>query len=121
MRLYDISIPVTLYTKRMTGVDGFNSATYEYEPIAVEHCLVAMNTNEPVLDTTSLEAKKDTFTIAIPKGDTNNWLDTFVEFSMGGESYRCRTYGDYLTGIDAMMPLEWHKQIKCIDVRENRD
>ena len=119
MRLYDISIPVLLYTKTKTGTDGFNSDLYDYDVVIINHCLVAMNSNDPVLDATSLKAKKDTFTIAIPKGDSHDWLDTFVEFTMGGVSYKCRTYGDYLTGIDAMMPLEWHKQIKCIDVREN--
>lgn len=47
------------------------------------------------------------YTLAIPKGDTHDWVDRIVEFF--GRKFR--TVGYPLMGIEALMPLDWHKQV----------
>lgn len=48
-----------------------------------------------------------TYTLAIPKGDTHDWTNRIVGFF--GSLFR--TVGYPLEGIEANVPLDWHKQV----------
>lgn len=49
------------------------------------------------------------YTLAIPKGDTHEWENRLVEFF--GRKFR--TFGLPEQGIEANIPLMWHKKIKA--------
>lgn len=49
----------------------------------------------------------ENYTLAIPKGDTHNWINRTVEFF--GKKFR--TVGIPLQGIEENIPLFWHKQV----------
>lgn len=48
------------------------------------------------------------YTLAIPKGDTHNWIDRLVSF--WGHCYRTTGYPEQ--GIEENIPLRWHKKVK---------
>lgn len=58
-----------------------------------------------------------TYLLAIPKGDTHDWIDSKVEFF--GETFR--TLGYPLQGIEANMPLSWHKKVRVERLKTNAD
>ncbi len=67
--------------------------------------------NSATADTTELTnngGTMQTFTLAIPKGDTHDWTDRTVEFF--GQKFR--TVGVPLQGIEENIPLCWHKQVR---------
>lgn len=47
------------------------------------------------------------YTLAIPKGDTHDWVNRIVEFF----DKKFRTVGMPLQGIEENVPLNWHKQV----------
>ena len=48
------------------------------------------------------------YTLAIPKGDTHNWVNRLVSF--WGKYYRTKGYPEQ--GIEENIPLRWHKKVK---------
>lgn len=115
--LKDFTITVKLYEKVEIGTDDFGVPTYSTFIEEIDHCLVAIGQHGQMTDNTNIQVALDTFTIAIPKGDTHDWRNSIVEFNLGGVDFRCKTYGDYLLGYEDAMPLMWHKQIWCKVVR----
>lgn len=115
--LIDYAIPVTLYEKVQDGTDDFGVPTYAENAVVIDKCLVAMGQHNQLMDNNTIQVALDTFTIAIPKGDTHDWRNSIVEFSLGGIEFRCKTNSDYLLGVEEAMPLMWHKQIWCSIVR----
>ncbi len=61
-----------------------------------------------VLETVNLYGKKAIYTLSVPKGDTHNWENTFVEFF--GE--RWRTIGKPKEYMEHQIPLAWNKQVR---------
>lgn len=57
------------------------------------------------------------YTLGIPKGDTHVWTDRIVVFF--GE--RFRTIGYPEQGIEANIPLNWHKKVKVEQMVTNGD
>lgn len=55
------------------------------------------------------------YTIAIPKGDTHDWVNRIVAF--WGQTFR--TVGHPLQGMEELMPLDWHKQVKVRQINVN--
>lgn len=55
------------------------------------------------------------YTLAIPKGDTHDWVNRIVSF--WGQTFR--TVGYPLQGIEELMPLDWHKQVKVRQINVN--
>lgn len=106
-------ITVTLFENINVGVDAFNHDLYEKRPIQVTNVLVAPNVADEVTDSTNMTGRKTVFTIGIPKGDMHNWIDADVEFILAGSIHKCHTFGPYTEGIEEMIPLAWHRQIKC--------
>lgn len=100
-------IPVTLVDKVETGEDDFGHPIFEDKKIVVENVLVAPTSTQDVLNKLSITGKKAVYTIAIPKGDTNNWENREVEFF----GRKWRTIGLPEEGIESMIPLQWNRKV----------
>ena len=100
-------IPITLIDKQVVSVDPFGSPVVKDVEILVDNVLVAPATTEDVTNQMSLTGKKISYTIGIPKGDTNDWEEKEVRFF----GKRWRTVGIPLEGIEELIPLEWNKKV----------
>ena len=69
--------------------------------------MVSPSTTEDITNQLNLTGKKAEYTLAIPKGDMNNWTDKEVRFF----DKRWRTVGLPQEGIEKMIPLEWNKKV----------
>ena len=100
-------ITVTLINKQEVGKDPFNNPIVEDVEIEVDNVLVSPTSTEDIVNTLDLTGKKAEYTLAIPKGDTNNWEDAEVIFF--GKKWR--TFGMVTQGIDHLIPLDWNKKV----------
>ena len=100
-------ITVTLINKVQTGTDSFDNPIYEDVEIEVDNVLVSPTSTDDVVNTMDLTGRKAVYTLAIPKGDTNDWENQEVRFF--GE--RWRVIGMPLQGIDELIPLDWNKKV----------
>lgn len=100
-------IPVTLIGKTVKGKDPFGKAITVDVDIEVDNVLVAPASTEDITNQLSLTGKKVSYTLAIPKGDVNDWVDKEVRFF----GQRWRTVGVPLEGIEELIPLEWNKKV----------
>lgn len=105
-------IAVTLYETAPHGstgevTDPFNKTTYAEKAVTVNNVLVAPASSQEILDTINLYGKKAVYTMAIPKGDTHDWVDKKVSFF--GKTFR--TFGIPLEGIECDIPLDWNKKV----------
>lgn len=101
-------ITVILHAQTQTGVDAFNAPVYEPTDIPVENVLVGEPSGDEVTNDLNMYGKRLAYTLAIPKGDDNDWTDVTVSFF--GETFR--TYGAPTQGIDHLIPLAWNKKVK---------
>lgn len=101
-------VTVILYDRIQNGVDEFNRPVYVEVPNEVENVLIGEPSTQDIIDILNLTGKKLAYTLAIPKGNTNEWTDRTVEFF--GE--RFRTIGEPTQGIEALIPLEWNRKVK---------
>lgn len=107
-------ISVTLQKETLTGYDAFNNPIYSYTPTTVDNVLVAEPSTDDVTSALSLYGKKISYTLGIPKGDTNDWTDKEVSWTdAAGNTVKCRTFGFPVMGIEANVPGPWHKKVKC--------
>lgn len=100
-------ITVTLISKQETGRDPFGEPIYEDVEIEVDNVLISPTTSDDIVNQMTLTGKKAVYTLAIPKGDTNDWEDQEVRFF--GEKWR--VFGVPLQGIDHLIPLDWNKKV----------
>lgn len=100
-------IPVILYVKKKTGVDGFNHPIYQEIRETVENVLVSPASTDDIASSQDLYGKKAVYTLAIPKGDSHIWEDCEVEFF--GRMWH--TFGFPIEGIEENIPLEWNKKV----------
>lgn len=101
-------ITVALTVKTLNGVDEFNTNKYTETIKNVDNVLVAPTDANENISEVNLYGKKSVYTLAIPKGDTNEWDDTTVEFF--GKKWR--TFGASTIGIEENIPLEWNRKVK---------
>lgn len=101
-------IEVILHTKTKNGVDDFGNPIFEDATPTVENVLVSPVSAEDSNNDFAMYGKKTVYELAIPKGDTNVWEDTEVEFF--GQKFR--TVGGVIQGIEENIPLAWNKKIK---------
>lgn len=99
---------VILIQKEETGTDDFGAPIYEEKQIEVNDVLVGEPSSDDISNEMSLYGKKIAYTLAIPKGDTHNWVDTDV--IIFGQKHK--TYGYPIEGIEENIPLRWHKKVK---------
>lgn len=90
-----------------TGTDPFGKPIYEETDIDVENVLVSPTSTDDIVNQLTLTGKKAVYTLAIPKGDTNDWEDKEVKFF----GKRWRTFGFPIEGIEDLIPLDWNKKV----------
>lgn len=100
-------ITVTLVTKTQTGTDPMGAPIYTTTDKAVDNVLAAPTTSDDIVNNLSLTGRKAVYTLAIPKGDTNNWENVEVKFF----GQRWKTFGIPIEGIEEMIPLSWNKKV----------
>ena len=100
-------ITVTLINKKEVGRDPFNRPIYEDVEIEVDNVLVSPVSTDDIVNTLELTGKKAVYTLAIPKGDENDWEDAEVIFF----GQRWRTIGFPTEGIEHLIPLDWNKKV----------
>lgn len=103
-------ITVTLVEKTQTGTDDLNRPIYEDSYIDVDNVLVGEPTSDEIANTMSLYGKMAKYTLAIPKGDANDWTDTEVILPSPFEG-KYKTIGYPTAGIEANIPLMWNKKV----------
>ena len=98
-------ITVTLYEETITGYDRLGNPITEDNAVTVDNVLVG----EPSTDEIS-------YMLAIPKGDTHNWVDKRVDWTDAyGITHHVKTFGFPITGIESNIPsqLPWHMKVRC--------
>ena len=100
-------ITVTLINKIKTGEDPFGAPIYEDVEVEVDNVLVTPTSTENIVNRLNIDGKKAVYTLAIPKGDINDWENAEVYFF--GEHWR--TFGIPTEGIDHLIPLDWNKKV----------
>lgn len=100
-------ITITLVDRVQTGEDDFGAIIYDDVEISVDNVLVSPTSSDDIVNQMSLTGKKAVYTLAIPKGDTNDWEDKEVLFF----GQRWRTFGVPIEGIEDMIPLDWNKKV----------
>lgn len=104
-------ITIQLIKKTQTGTNWDNTPIYTEETVNVDNVLVGEPTTDDITNTLSLYGKKVAYTLAIPKGDTNDWLDTEVILPAPfAGTYM--TIGYPTAGIEENIPLSWNKKVK---------
>lgn len=99
---------VYLIETTQNGTDAFGAPKYTETSVEVNDVLVGNPSTDAVLSELQMYGKKLLFVLGIPKGDTHNWQDKFVEI----RGKRFRTYGFPLTQTEANVPGRWNTQVK---------
>lgn len=101
-------VTVTLHVRTKTGSDSFGDPIYTDTTKTVDNVLIGQPSTDDITSSMELYGKKIEYMLGIPKGDTNNWEDTTVEFF--GQTFR--TFGHTIQGIEANVPTPWHKKVR---------
>lgn len=100
-------ITITLVGETVTRKDPFGKEIVVESEINVENVLVAPASTDDVTNQLNLDGKKIEYTLAIPKDDTNDWIDKKVRFF--GQIWH--TVGIPLEGIPDLIPLDWNRKV----------
>ncbi|SNU09804.1 hypothetical protein SAMN05216470_2031 [Streptococcus equinus] len=100
-------ITITLVGETVTRKDPFGKEIVVESEIDVENVLVAPASTDDVTNQLNLDGKKIEYTLAIPKDDTNDWIDKKVRFF--GQTWH--TVGIPLEGIPDLIPLDWNRKV----------
>lgn len=101
-------IPVTLYVRTQTGVDGFNAPVWDEKPVTVENVLVSPVSAEAIVNDLQLYGKRAVYELCLPKGDAHDWEDCRVDFF----GQRFLVFGPAQELIESLTPLDWNKKVK---------
>lgn len=103
-------VTVTLTKKTQTGTDAFGQPVYSTTTIDVSDVLVGEPTTDDITNNLTMYGKRIVYTLAIPKGDANEWEDTYVTLPapMSGTFH---TVGIPTAGIEENIPLRWNKKV----------
>ena len=102
-------ITVTLYDRAQTGTDALNKPIYTETPVTVDNVLVAPSSMVEVLEQFSLDGRKGEYVMAIPKGDTHEWISG-KKVSFFGVDWRIIEMPE--EGIEWLIPLGWNKKVR---------
>lgn len=100
-------IDVILYQQVETEPDEFGKMQYTEVPVTVSNVLVAPTSSDDYPATNDLTSRGETYTMAIPKGDTHDWEDKHVRFF----NKDWHTFGIPLQGIECDIPLDWNMKV----------
>ncbi len=99
-------IDVVLHTRTQDSLDPLGNPIYKTTDTTVHNVIVAPTTADDIVGSAQLEGTKNLYTLGIPKGDTNTWLENTVTFF--GQTFHC--YAE-MEGIEANIPLMWNKKV----------
>lgn len=99
---------VILIKKNKVDTNPFGESINEEIEIPVDNVLLGSPVFDGNASQLNLEGKKIAYTLAIPKGDTNNWKDTDVII----RGQRFKTVGFPLTQTPENVPTRWNTQVK---------
>lgn len=99
---------VILHIKTQTGVDALNNPVFADTTKIVDNVLIGQPTTEDITSSISLYGKKIEYMLGLPKGNTDTWEDTEVEFF--GRKFR--TFGATIEGIEENIPTPWHRKVR---------
>lgn len=102
-------ITVTLYDRTQTGTDALNHPIYTETAVSVDNVLVAPSSAVEVLEQTNLNGRKGEYVMAIPKGDTHEWVSG-KKVSFFGRDWRIIEMPE--EGIEWLIPLDWNKKVR---------
>lgn len=97
---------VVLHKRTINGYDPLGNPIYKYTDVTVENVLWNESSVDDLIDTNRLEGTQELYTLSIPKGDANTWLENTVTFN--GKTYHCYAEGE---GMEDLIPLEWNKKV----------
>lgn len=103
-------VSVTLKKKTKTGTDAFGQPVYTETDIEVKDVLVGEPTTEDIQNAITVYGSQIAYTLAIPKGDTNDWCKAKVVLPAPW-SATFNVIGDAIMGIEANIPLRWNKKV----------
>lgn len=101
-------ITIKLAVKEQIKTDEFNRPIYESKLIDIENVIVTPINSLDVSNELNVFGKTIAYELCIPKGDKNNWVDTYVEFF----DQRFLTVGHPEEFIESMLPLSWNKKVR---------
>ena len=104
-------ITIQLIKKTEGDPDPFGNPTYTEETVNVDDVLVGEPSTDDITDTLQLYGKKLAYTLAILKGDTNDWVDAEILLPSPFTG-RYRTIGYPTAGIEENIPLKWNCKVK---------
>ena len=102
-------ITVTLYDRTQTGTDALNHPIYTETAVTVDNVLVAPSSAIEVLDQNNLDGRRGEYVMAIPKGDTHEWISG-KKVSFFGKDWRIIEMPE--EGIEWLIPLSWNKKVR---------
>lgn len=100
---------ITLWNKTKTGTDGLGNPVYTWTTKTVDNVLVGQPTAEERTNELNMTGRMISYVLGIPKGNADNWENQIVEFF----GHKFITFGIPEQGIEANIPLSWHKKVKC--------
>lgn len=115
---------ITIYLKETSdgGTDPFGMPVEgKTTLIPIDDVLVGEPSTDDVTSALSLYGKKVSYTIAIPKGDTHDWINKEVVLPEPfAGTYR--TVGIPTAGIETNIPLRWNKKVRLESINgENQN
>lgn len=103
-----VGTSVILHVKTLDDYDELNNPVYTETTKQIDNVIIGQPTSDDITTSISLYGKRIEYMLGIPKGNTDVWEDTTVEFF--GHTYR--TFGHEIVGIEKNVPLAWHKKIR---------
>lgn len=104
-------ITITLYSRAQSGTDDFNRPVYTETETEVSNVLVGEPSTDDIVNELNLSGKKLAYTLAIPKGDTNEWENCRVKLPKPWNA-TFRVIGKPTEGIESNIPLKWNRKVK---------
>ena len=99
-------VTVVLHERTQSGTDPIGSPIYTTKDTEVADVLWSPSTVDDLIDQTRLEGTRELYTLCIPKGDTNTWLENTVTFN--GKTFHCYAESEF---IEENLPLRWNKKV----------
>lgn len=105
---------VILYEETQTGTLPTGEPIMKITPVTVENVLIGEPTTDEITTSVDLYGKVIRYMLGIPKGDTHDWTNKRVDWTdANGKTYKLQTFGFEIMGIEANIPLAWHKKVRC--------
>lgn len=99
-------VSVVLHKRTVKEYDPLGNPIYQISDVTVNNVLWNVSTVDDLIDASRLEGTKELYTLAIPKGDANTWLENTVTFN--GKTFHCYAESE---GMESLTPLEWNKKV----------